>query len=82
MLSATKGEQYTAPYFSLELEQMVYIFSVLMFFAFMLQRFTISDFSLIMIKLYRGWELVNKGKFTQYPFFVRFRPFFYVFASS
>ena len=24
---------------------------------------------------------VNKGEFTQYPFFVRFRPFFYVFAS-
>ena len=22
-----------------------------------------------------------KGEFTQYPFFVRFRPFFYVFAS-
>ena len=22
-----------------------------------------------------------KGKFTQYPFLVRFRPFFYVFAS-
>ena len=22
-----------------------------------------------------------KGGFTQYPFFVRFRPFFYVFAS-
>ena len=22
------------------------------------------------------------GEFTQYPFFVRFRPFFYVFASS
>ena len=23
----------------------------------------------------------GKGEFTQYPFFVRFRPFFYVFAS-
>ena len=23
----------------------------------------------------------TKGEFTQYPFFVRFRPFFYVFAS-
>ena len=23
----------------------------------------------------------SKGEFTQYPFFVRFRPFFYVFAS-
>ena len=24
---------------------------------------------------------IRKGEFTQYPFFVRFRPFFYVFAS-
>ena len=23
----------------------------------------------------------SKGEFTQYPFFVRFRPFFYVFVS-
>ena len=23
----------------------------------------------------------SKGEFTQYPFFVRFRPFFYVFTS-
>ena len=26
--------------------------------------------------------VLAKGEFTQYPFFVRFRPFFYVFASS
>ena len=25
---------------------------------------------------------VLKGEFSQYPFFFRFRPFFYVFASS
>ena len=40
---------------------MVYIFSVLVFFAFMLQRFTISLFFLIMIKLFRGWQLVNNA---------------------
>ena len=40
---------------------MVYIFSVLVFSAFMLQRFTISLVSLIMIKLFRGWELVNNA---------------------
>ena len=26
-------------------------------------------------------KISYKGEFTQYPFFVRFRPFFYVFAS-
>ena len=26
-------------------------------------------------------KTLTKGEFTQYPFFVRFRPFFYVFAS-
>ena len=40
---------------------MVYIFCVLEFFAFMLQRFTISHVSLIMIKLFRGWELVKNA---------------------
>ena len=40
---------------------MVYIFSVLVFFAFMLQRFISSHVSLIMIKLFRGWELVNNA---------------------
>ena len=40
---------------------MVYIFSVLVFFAFMLQRFTILHLSLIMIKLFRGWEVVNNA---------------------
>ena len=25
--------------------------------------------------------MISKGEFTQYPFFLRFRPFFYVFAS-
>ena len=41
--------KYTASCFLLELEQMVYIFSVLvlLFFAFMLHRFTISLVSLI-----------------------------------
>ena len=38
---------------------MVYIFSILVYFAFMLQRFTISHVSLIMIELFRDWELVN-----------------------
>ena len=33
---------------------MVYIFSVLVFFAFILQRFTISHVSLITIKIFRG----------------------------
>ena len=28
-----------------------------------------------------GCSLAPKGEFTQYPFFVRFCPFFYVFAS-
>ena len=26
-------------------------------------------------------NFLSKGEFSQYPFFVRFRPFFYVFAS-
>ena len=30
----------------------------------------------------KGAQNTRKGEFTQYPFFVRFRPFFYVFASS
>ena len=30
----------------------------------------------------RTYDLIkSKGEFTQYPFFVRFRPFFYVFTS-
>ena len=40
---------------------MAYIFSVLVFFAFMLQKFTISRVTLIMIKLFRGWELVDSA---------------------
>ena len=36
-------------------------FSVLVFFAFMLQKFTISLVSLIMIKLFWGWELINNA---------------------
>ena len=40
---------------------MVNIFSVLVFFEFMLQRFTISHVSLVMIKLFKGWELVNNA---------------------
>ena len=53
--------EYTALYFVSELEQMAYIFSVLVFFAFMLQRFTNSHVSLIMIKLFRGWEFFSNA---------------------
>ena len=41
---------------------MVHIFSVLVLFAFMLQRLTISHVSvIIMIKLFRSWEVVNNA---------------------
>ena len=35
----------------------------------------------ILMIISRKWALNTKGEFTQYPFFVHFRPFFYVFAS-
>ena len=40
---------------------MAYIFFVLVVFAFMLQRCTISHVSSIMTKLFRGWELVDNA---------------------
>ena len=34
------------------------------------------------LTIYFVYQLSIHGEFTQYPFFVRFRLFFYVFASS
>ena len=39
----------------------MYIFSVLVFFAFLLQRFTTSQVSQIRIKLFGGCKLVNNA---------------------
>ena len=64
---------------------------ILIFLLFRLIKFRLAEVCRVKIKSKnyhhpavegsKAGRLKTIGEFTQYPFFVRFRPFFYVFAS-